>query len=410
MRDFPSLGGIEQASERSIRSGDVEYVQYGLAPGIYSLMKEQVRLGAHFKVIAAERKGVSDYESVDDIEIYRVKRPYNLTASMKIRKLDKTAGIDIVHAHATSGIIYALLSRMIRWKPSVVHVHGTTAGVVNAFEGLSLTTPEKGVKAKLSTGLSLSREKIMWKSADRLIAVSNNIADELGMFYHIPSDRIHVVYNGVDVDFFKPVDLDSKKPIRKELKIQGNPMILYVGYLGPRKGLEYLLKAVSKVIEKFPEAIFVLLGGVPRFAGRTDYQKVLDDFIVKLGISNNVLFAGEVKHRDTLKFYAAADAFVFPTLYEGLPKALLEAMACGLPVIATKAGGNPDAVIHGETGLLTEAANSDQLAEASIHVLSNRSLAMEMGTKGRERVKEHFTWKATAKKIMAIYEELLTND
>jgi glycosyltransferase involved in cell wall biosynthesis len=409
MNAFPSLEGIDQPSEEGLSTENIEYVQYGLAPGIYTLMKKQVDLGAQFSVIALEREGVPEYEVVDGIEVFRVGRPYNITALKKVREVEERGRVDVVHAHATSALAYALWRQLVKWKPYVVHVHGTTAGVLNAFESLSLPVPEPSVRSLMWRKLSLWRERVMWRRADRLIAVSSNVGSELNQFYNIPRSRIRVVHNGVDINVFQPQKASTKHSVRRSLGIEGNPMVLYVGYLGSRKGLKYLFGAIPKVVQEFPEAIFVILGGVPDFAGDSSYLKVLRHLVLKLKIGDNVLFAGEVKHRNTLKFYTAADAFIFPTLYEGLAKALLEAMASGLPVIATRAGGNPDAVIHDETGILTGAADSGQLAAASIQLLSNPSQANQMGTTGRKRVEENFTWSDTAKKIMTIYEELLTH-
>jgi len=407
MRDFPSLRSIENVSASDVREKEIEYVEYGLAPGIYSLMREQVSLGAHMHIIAARRENVADYENVGCINVYRVNRPYNISALMKMKKLEDTVGVDIVHAHATSAISYALLRRFMKRKPYVIHVHGTTAGVINALKILSFKAPKRTFKEKFWTWVSLKRQELMWKRADLLIAVSNNIADELCKFYDVHSDKIRVVHNGVDVDVFKPVNEETRQNARKKLGIQGEPVILYVGHLSPRKGLQYLLRAAPKVIAKFPKATFVFLGGTPKFVKRTDYQKIWIDLAANLGISRNIIFAGEVRHRNAVNFYAASDAFVFPTLYEGLAKALLEAMACGLPVVATNVGGNPDVITHGETGLLIEPDNVDQLADALIKVLSEPSLARDMGLRARGIMEKHFTWKVAARKIMAIYEEML---
>jgi glycosyltransferase involved in cell wall biosynthesis len=407
MSAFPSIKGIEQTAKEGLGSEKIQYVQYGLAPGIYTLMKKQVDLGARFSVVTQEKEGVPNYEGVEGIEVYRVGRPYNINALKVMKEIEGRVGVDIVHAHATSAIAYALLRMMVKWKPYVIHVHGTTAGVLNAFKTLAVPISKPGMRSRLRREWSLWRERVMWGKGDRVIAVSSNVGSELNQFYDIPQEKIRVVYNGVDIDVFKPLQTSTKQQARRSLGIEHKEMILYVGYLGPRKGLKYLLEAIPKVVKEFPEALFVLLGGVPEFAGHRNYLTIMQQIVSKLQIEDNVLFAGEVKHRDTLKYYAAADAFIFPTLYEGLAKALLEAMSCGLPVIATRIRGNQDAVIDQETGILTRAADSNQLAEATIQLLSNSSQATQMGMRGRNRVKKAFTWNDTAKKIMAIYEELL---
>jgi len=409
MRDFPSLKGIEQASGPSVRTEEIEYVEYGLAPGIYCLMKEQVKLGARFHVIAAEREGVDDCEALEGIVVHRVRKPYNVNALLKMRKLDRTVGIDIVHAHATSAFAYALFRDFAMKKPYVVHVHGTTAGVKNAFMNPDFAMSHKSIKERFRTWMSLKRQKVVWKKADLLIAVSENIAEELERFYRISREKVRVVHNGVDTDVFKPVDEEWKLDARRKFGIRGNPIVLYVGHLSPRKGLQYLFKAVPKVIKEFPQVLFVVLGGTPKFVEGRDYRQIWSNLVSMLKVSRNVFFAGEVRHKDTLDYYSLADVFVFPTLYEGMAKALLEAMAYGLPIIATNVGGNPDAIVHEENGMLIQPMKTNILADTLIRLLSGKSFAKELGQRARETVKKNFTWKITATKLMNIYGDILAH-
>jgi glycosyltransferase involved in cell wall biosynthesis len=409
MRDFPSLRGIEQTPALSAQTEEIGYVEYGLAPGIYSLMKEQVKLGVNFNVIAAKREGIADYEALEGIEVHRVGKPYNVAALLKMRKLNGAVGIDIVHAHATSAFLYALLRPLMGKKPYVVHVHGTTAGVTEAFKASHYAMLGRSQKQKFRTWVSLRRQKAVWKRADVLIAVSENIADELERFYEIPREKIRVVHNGVDVNVFKPVNEEVKRNARKKVGLRGEPIILYVGHLSPRKGLQYLLEAVPRVVKEFPEALFVIVGGTPEFVEERDYRQIWIEQASKLGVSRNVFFAGEVRHKDTLDYYSSADVFVFPTLYEGLAKALLEAMACGLPIVTTIVGGNPDVILHEENGILIEPGKTNMLADMLVRLLLNKSYAKKLGKKARETVEKDFTWKTAAIKLMNIYKEVLSS-
>jgi len=406
IRDFPSISEAEHSLSSFKKEAKVGYVQYGLAPGICSLMREQVTLGAYMYVIAARRRGIPNFEVNNGIRVYRVSRPYDVTAVLKMRKLGEIDRIDIVHAHATSGFAYALLKRIMK-KPYVIHVHGTTAGVKNSLKRFLLGIPRNSLERKFWNWLSLKRQEFMWKKADVLIAVSRNIVDELVCFYHVSRDKVKLVHNGVDTNFFKPVSYDFKMEARVKLGISGDPVILYVGHLGIRKGLQFLIRAVPKIVERFPLAKFVLLGGTPSFLGKRDYRQVWSELTGKLGVSKNIVFAGEVRHRNVREYYAAADVFVFPTLYEGLAKALLEAMACGLPVVATNTGGNPDVITDGNNGLLVEPGDVEGLASALTSLLLSPRLAKKLGKNARDTVKKHFTWRIAAEKIMGVYEELL---
>jgi glycosyltransferase involved in cell wall biosynthesis len=167
-----------------------------------------------------------------------------------------------------------------------------------------------------------------------------------------------------------------------------------------------MLEAAPSVLEDFPKTIFAFLGGMPKFVKRTDYLQIWLGLAERLKIAKNVRFLGEVGHRDTLAYYHATDMFVFPTLYEGLAKALLEAMACQLPIVATDVGGNRDALKNRRNGLLVKPYGSKELATAVVEVLSNQTFARRMGENARQTVCANFTWKNVAEKIHKVYEEV----
>ena len=390
-RDFPSLTAIE----------------YGIAPGVYDLSREQVKLGAEVHIITNKLAGVPDYEEREGVRVYRVKVPYNIEALRELRKLDKKIKVDVVHAHGTSPITFALVNSLVKMKPYVVHIHDTTAGIMRncGYTPLGLA-PVSALKERFWIAVTLARQRFMWKRADMLIAVSNGVAGELSELYGVPHEKIRVVHNGVDVNLLQPVTEETRSKLQRKLGIKGNPVILYVGHLSPRKGSHYLLKAVPQILKAFPKAVFVFVGGIPKFLKTSVYWSLWHDIVERLGIQEHVLFVGEVKHREALDFYAAADVFVLPTFYEGLPKATLEAMATGLPVVTTNIDGNSELVLHGKTGYLVEPGHVNELADMIIQVLLDPSKAKTIGLQGRKWVEAHFTWRQAAEKIIDIYEEL----
>jgi len=391
VRDFPSFGKVK----------------YGIGPGLYNLTLQQERLGVAINVVSALAEGGPVYEDRGGVSIHRVRSPYNLFALGKIRELGRQGKVDLVHAHATHGISYALLRGMVLNRPFVVHVHDTTAGAVKGGEytpfRLGLTA---ALRERYIVEMALTRQRLMWRKADRLIAVCTSVADELNAYYSIPKERIRIVFNGVDPETFKPSP--DKQRFRRELGVEGDPVVLFVGHFGLRKGSHLLLKAAPAVLERFPRSQFVLVGGTPSFLGSDVHWKVLQDLVTQSSISKHVRFVGTVPYDKVIRYYLAADLFVLPTLYEGLPKVVLEAMACGLPVVTTRVSGNTDAVVDGETGVLIEPRSVGQLRVAMLDLLSDSELMAKMGSRGRRRVLEQFTWERAAKRVSEVYGEILS--
>jgi glycosyltransferase involved in cell wall biosynthesis len=390
VRDFPSFGRV----------------RYGIGPGLYNLTLQQARLGVSVSVVSAQSGGTPVFEARGRVSIYRVRTPYNLYSLGKMRDLARQGKVDLVHAHATHGISYALLRRLVLDRPLVVHVHDTTAGAVRSGEYFPFRRGFKtALKEHYIVNMALLRQRLMWRKADRLIAVCTSVANELSEDYGIPRDRIRVVFNGVDPDTFRPSP--DKQQFRKELGLEGDPVVLFVGHFGLRKGSHQLLKAIPAILKSFPRALFVLVGGTPSFLASGIYWSALRDLVARSGIGERVRFVGTVPYDDVVRYYWAADLFVLPTLYEGLPKVVLEAMACGLPVITTRVSGNTDAVVDGETGILVDPRSVEQLRDAMLSLLSDPGMMRLMSVRGRRRAVELFTWERAAKEVSNVYDEIL---
>jgi glycosyltransferase involved in cell wall biosynthesis len=170
-----------------------------------------------------------------------------------------------------------------------------------------------------------------------------------------------------------------------------------------RKGIKHLIEAMPKILRAVPEAILVIVGDGPERDG-------LEEETRELKLNGNVAFLGKVAEEELLRLYYASDAFVLPAIVdsdgntEGLGVVLLEAMSMKKPVVASRVGGIPEAVIHNETGFLVEPGNSEELASAVTRILLDHQSSVEMGEKGRQRVEQMFDWNI----IAADFSELLT--
>ena len=215
--------------------------------------------------------------------------------------------------------------------------------------------------------------------------------------------KMEVVLPGVD---FKKFGWNEavQNPFHKYGIEEGDRVILSVGRLVERKGFEYLIGAMASLQNDFPSVKLLIVGHGPR-------EEHLKSLAIKMKQEDRVVFAGEVTEKELLACYSRADVFVLPAIVdskgdtEGLGVVLLEAMAAGRPVVATKTGGIPEVVVNGETGLLVEPRNSAALGKAIRTILLNLTLGNALGKKGKELVKEKFDWPIVAQK----FHELIKN-
>jgi len=244
-----------------------------------------------------------------------------------------------------------------------------------------------------SDRLHNQRKKLL-KKADGFFPVSHYTADLLKK-EGIPNKKISVVGNGTDPGYFAPC---STEKLRRELGLEGKKILFSVCRLVPRKGMDLVLQAMSRITKHRKDVVY-LLGG-----SGEDRQR-LERLSVELGIEKYVRFMGRIPNERLPTFYSLADVFVMPVRseppdVEGFGIVFLEANACETPVIGSCSGGIPDAVVEGETGLLVDEGDVDQLHQAITTLLDNPELAKEMGKNGRKRVLEKATWDQAAKKIL----------
>jgi glycosyltransferase involved in cell wall biosynthesis len=229
---------------------------------------------------------------------------------------------------------------------------------------------------------------------DRVICVSAGVGATFRRA-GVPQHRLRVVHNGIHPSVVVP----DRVGVRAALGLPSEALIvLTVARFYPQKGHRYLAGAIPAVIEQAPRAHFVWVGeGVEEGALRQQ--------LAALGVDRHVTFAGQ--RQDVPNLLAAADAFVLPSRYEGLPLVALEAMAVGTPVVATRVCGTSEVVDDGVTGRLTEAADEAALAAALLEVLTQPDLRVRWGEAGRQRFAERFTAARMAREIAEVYEEVL---
>ena len=293
---------------------------------------------------------------------------------------------DLIHSHYWLSGWLGLRLRQ-RWGAPLVNMFHTLGELKRRANGGS-EEPQARIEV----------EGAVAQRADRTVCASEHEKRALRELYGVPEERLTVVPCGVDLSRFRPLD---KEMARRELGLNGERTILFVGRMEPLKGLEILLDAASRLAE--PDFRVLVVGGDGN--GETSHLKELS---AGLGIADRVSFMGPVGHDRLPLYYNAADVCVVPSYYESFCLVALEAMACGTPVVASQVGGLSVTVKDGETGYLISQHSPQPFAERMALLLADEELRRRFGQSASEAV-AGFSWERIADAVERIYGELLSN-
>lgn len=235
------------------------------------------------------------------------------------------------------------------------------------------------------------------RGVDLLMVGSQATAHDVAGRFHVPAPRLAVVPYGID-DRYNPGVRSSNAAAQPDPA--GSPLILHVGSLIARKNIARLLAAFAQVAAALPAARLALLGGGPE-------EAALRALAGQLGIASAVTFAGRVDEAVKLAYHARADLLVSASTMEGFGLAVGEAMACGVPVVATTAGSLPEIIEDGVSGLLVPPNDTDALAAAMLRVLQEPALAQRLAAAGPPRIDRLFRWERTTQQTLAHYQEVI---
>ena len=238
-----------------------------------------------------------------------------------------------------------------------------------------------------------------------VITVSNGVASQMFSRGGIVHQNIITCYDWVDMD--KVGHATNTINIKKEYHIPaGVPVVGCVGRLEPWKGQDVFIRATAKALERFPEAVFLIVGGGVLGRGRETFADALKKTAERLKIDKQVVFTG---HRsDIVNVMNGLDVFVHSSIApDPLPGVVLEAMYCARPVVGANAGGVPEEVVDGVTGLLYSPGDADQMAEKIIYLIENPEAGRAMGEAGRQRVEQVFNKKILCAQMENIYKKLV---
>jgi glycosyltransferase involved in cell wall biosynthesis len=294
------------------------------------------------------------------------------TAAGRVRNIVEQEGIEITHAHGYKADFYALLAR-----------RGTGVPVS--------ATCHNWLGTSFSTRLYGWLDRYLLRFFDGIAAVSKSVADQLteaGV-----RQEVRVIPNGVASGFVENLP-DSGNAFGQA----GQIVVGSVGRLSSEKGTIFFVEAAAKLCREFANVSFVHVGDGPS-------REVLEAQVRQLGIERQFIFAGQ--RQDMAQVYRSFDVFVLPSLMEGMPMALLEAMSAGLPIVATTVGSVPSVLNRSDIGHLVPPRDSEALAAAIRPFLEDRAKRESFGAGAKKRVQEHFSASAMARKYVDLYREIL---
>jgi len=319
-------------------------------------------------------------ESGVEVVDFHVERHYRFSPGI-IRRLYtvmKERDIHVVRAHKYSASLYGRIAAKLAGVPVVItSVHG------NYRKDLRL---ERKIANKL-----LSRV------TDRIVAMSESIRADIIKYDGIDPEKVLVIRNGVDTVVFSPQA--TAGDIREGLALKDNDTVIgFVGRLVPAKGLQHLIAAFESVRKETGQVKLLI-------AGSGQLMDPLKAMARDKGLSNDIIFLGE--RTDIPQLLGVMDIFVMPSIAEGLPNALLEAMAAARPVVVTSAGGMGEIIQDGVNGLVVPVGNEAALSEGLGKLVKNRSLAEALGTAARQGIENKYSIRATARAWEDLYISLL---
>ncbi|MFQ6080473.1 MAG: glycosyltransferase family 4 protein [Candidatus Bathyarchaeia archaeon] len=287
-------------------------------------------------------------------------------------QLTRKCDVDVIHIH---GRLAALLISLMRMKLPLIYTLHDSSPWMCSYDSVM----EEKIRKIAYTNIEVR----ICRRADRIIAVSKTIKNELISRWNISDKKVAVIPSGVNIDSFKPENKSN--------------YCLFVGQLTRRKGVECLIHSMHRLSMDLQ---CIIVGEGPE---RTS----LTELVNKLNISNKIVFTSAVPFNRLKHLYAHASFFVLPSISEGLPLTILEAMASGCPVIASRISGVIDVVKDGYNGFLVEPRDVETLSNRIEILAGDHKLREIMGRRAREAVEKWHSWDSIAERVTAIYKEAM---
>ena len=375
-------------SSRTLLLLNYEYPPIGGGAGnaTANMARELAGLGHRVRVVTAAFAGQAKRELVDGYELWRIPAVR--------RHADHCSPLEMLTFLASAGVFLPLMHRRFKADACICFFGipcGPAAWLLGLLCGVPYVVSLRGGDVPGFQPYDLAGYhrvtgpliRFLWRKAAHVVANSRGLAELARQ--SAGETPILMIPNGVDTERFQPAG---------ETAAAGPLHLVFVGRLVRQKGLDVLLEALSRL----PAALDYRL----TIVGDGPLRAELADRAAAPGLSGRVAFAGWTAREAMPGLLRRADLFVFPSRDEGMPNAVLEAMASGLPVVATRISGNEELVIDGRTGCLVPPDDAAALAEALARLVADRALCRRMGAAGRERVVREYSWQSVAERYAAL--------
>ena len=371
----------------------------GIARVVHDLSHRLIKDGHEVTVVTYKEGNVPDFEDDKGVKVYRIgnyminpnnfidwimQMNFNLVAKAN-EIIAKEGNFDVIHAHDWLVAYAAKTLKNSYGTPIVATIHATEAG------------RNSGIHDETQRYIN-DTEWMLTYEASEVIVNSNYMKSELQRLFGLPFEKINVVPNGVNLNLYSGVERDYE--FRRQYAADNEKIILFVGRLVYEKGIQHLIAAMPKVLEKYHDSKLVIAGK----GGMIDELKAQ---VNAMGISNKVYFTGYLNSKQVVKMYKCADVAVFPSTYEPFGIVALEGMLSGTPVVVSDVGGLNEIVQHGENGMKSYAGNPNSLADSIVSLLYDPALCMKVAKNAKAKVRAEYNWQKIAQDTHFAYQKAI---
>lgn len=369
----------------------------GISKVVYDLSHKMVKEGNEVTVVTyKDGDNVKYYENDKGVEVYRVDNymirannfidwimQLNFNMITKVNEIiNKNGKFDVIHAHDWL-VAYSAKSIKESYNiPLISTIHATESG------------RNSGIHDETQRYINDSEWMLTYESSE-VIVNSNYMKNEVQRLFGLPYDKINVIPNGVNLQLFSNVNVDYD--FRRQYAMDNEKIILYVGRLVYEKGIQNLIAAMPKILDRYHDSKLII-------CGRGGMIDELREQVKYLGIDNKVYFAGYCDSKKMQKMYKCADVAVFPSTYEPFGIVAIESMLSGTPTIVSDVGGLNEIVEHGVTGMKSYAGNANSIADSVLALLFDPKLCANISQNAIKKVKENYNWAKITDNTYYVYQ------
>jgi len=372
----------------------------GLGRHVYHLATSLTSGGTEVHVVTKDHPGEPDYEESEGVHVHRVVNyPPDIpqedwvpwTLQFNVALLEKAVSlvndldnVNVIHAHDWL-VAHAAASLKHAYRiPMVATIHATEYG---RHQG-HLPGPMNKLIHQIEWWLTFE--------SVRTICCSRYMKEQITDIFQLPPDKVKIIPNGIDAESFrKDVSVDL---LRNKYIDPGDKLVFFVGRLVYEKGVQTVIEAMPRILDKIPNITFVVAGSGP-------HLNQLKSLVGEFGLEKKVKFTGHIGSDDLSAFYRCADLTVVPSLYEPFGMVVLESMAMNTPTIVADTGGLSEIVVHEETGLKFDPGNPDSLADAMLRILTDDELSRRLTDDARAYMGEQYSWDCIARQTIDVYHD-----